>query len=253
MATTWVFPLAGQSNMVGRDDADGSSAWPDAVRFVTQEGGLIAPAAEIAAPEGNGGPYLIPKRFAAGLPRDPAAGQHRLRPRRGRRDELLEPPLEPGRRPLRQPRRADDGRPGPRIRPGACAPCCSRASRPTRRTRMLATTFRRALDRFVRAVRADLRAPELPIVFGELPAGFVDAPPRAHRHPRRAPPRALAAPLHRRRLEPVPERRRRRRPALLDRRPPQRSATASPPPSLTPRRTPSPRSSADRFRRMRRA
>ena len=42
---------------------------------------------------------------------------------------------------------------------------------------MLATTFRRALDRFVRAVRADLRAPELPIVFGELPAGFVDAHP----------------------------------------------------------------------------
>ena len=42
---------------------------------------------------------------------------------------------------------------------------------------MLATTFRRALDRFVRSVRADLRAPELPIVFGELPPAFVDGHP----------------------------------------------------------------------------
>ena len=42
---------------------------------------------------------------------------------------------------------------------------------------MLATTFRRCLDRFVRAIRADLGAPELPIVFGELPPAFVDADP----------------------------------------------------------------------------
>ena len=42
---------------------------------------------------------------------------------------------------------------------------------------MLATTFRRALDRFVRGIRADLRAPELPIVFGELPPAFVDGHP----------------------------------------------------------------------------
>jgi len=42
---------------------------------------------------------------------------------------------------------------------------------------MLATTFRRALDRFVRAVRADLGAPSLPIVFGELPPGFIDEDP----------------------------------------------------------------------------
>ena len=42
---------------------------------------------------------------------------------------------------------------------------------------MLATTFRRALDRFVKAIRADLGAPDLPIVFGELPPAFVDADP----------------------------------------------------------------------------
>ena len=42
---------------------------------------------------------------------------------------------------------------------------------------MLATTFRRCLDRFVRAIRADLGAPDLPIVFGELPPAFVDADP----------------------------------------------------------------------------
>ena len=43
---------------------------------------------------------------------------------------------------------------------------------------MLATTFRRCLDRFVRAIRADLGAPDLPIVFGELPPAFVDADPQ---------------------------------------------------------------------------
>ena len=59
--TTWVFPLAGQSNMVSRADADGSAPWPENVRFVTQTGALVAPAAEIATPEGNGGPFLIAK------------------------------------------------------------------------------------------------------------------------------------------------------------------------------------------------
>ena len=62
--TTWVFPLAGQSNMVSRADADGSGTWPDGVRFVTQKGEPIVPAAEIATPEGNGGPFLIAKCFA---------------------------------------------------------------------------------------------------------------------------------------------------------------------------------------------
>ena len=62
--TTWVFPLAGQSNMVSRADADGSSPWPDRVRFVTQEGRPFAPAAEIGSADGDVGPFLIPKRFA---------------------------------------------------------------------------------------------------------------------------------------------------------------------------------------------
>ena len=61
--TTWVFPLAGQSNMVSRADADGSAPWPAAVRFVTQDGRLVAPTAEIGTFEGNGGPFLIAKCF----------------------------------------------------------------------------------------------------------------------------------------------------------------------------------------------
>ncbi len=176
MATTWVFPLAGQSNMVGRDDADGTSAWPDAVRFVTQEGGLIAPAAEIAAPEGNGGPYLIPKRFAAGFlatrPRDSivfvpgAVGgtsfwNHRWNPGDDLYDNLVALTTA-----------ALARSPAWRLRA-----MLFQGFETDAKNAMLATTFRRALDRFVRAVRADLRAPELPIVFGELPAGFVDACP----------------------------------------------------------------------------
>ena len=42
--------------------------------------------------------------------------------------------------------------------------------------RMLPTTFRRCIDRFLRAIRADL-GNDLPIVFGELPPGFVDGDP----------------------------------------------------------------------------
>ena len=42
---------------------------------------------------------------------------------------------------------------------------------------MPAATFRAALTHFVASVRAELCAAELPIVFGELPAGFVDAYP----------------------------------------------------------------------------
>ncbi len=68
---------------------------------------------------------------------------------------------------------------------------------------MLATTFRRALERFVRGIRADLDAPELPIVFGELPAGFVDghADRMAIRDEVRL--RDHAPALHRRRVEPA--------------------------------------------------
>jgi hypothetical protein len=174
--TTWVFPLAGQSNMVSRDNADGSGAWPEAVRFVTQKGELIAPAAEIAAPEGNGGPFLIPKRFAADFlatrPQDrivfvPGAvggtsfWNHRWNPGDDLYDNLVA-----------QTTSVLAANPAWRLRAMLFQGFETDAS-----NHMLATTFRRALDRFVRAIRADLRAPELPIVFGELPAGFVDAHP----------------------------------------------------------------------------
>jgi hypothetical protein len=175
-STTWVFPLAGQSNMVSRDNADGSGAWPDAVRFLTREGELITPAAEIAAPEGNGGPFLIPKRFAAGFlatrPQDSivfvpgAVGgtsfwNHRWNPGDDLYDNLVA-----------QTTSVLAENPAWRLRAMLFQGFETDAS-----NCMLATTFRRALDRFVKAVRADLRAAQLPIVFGELPAGFVDAHP----------------------------------------------------------------------------
>lgn len=176
MATTWVFPLAGQSNMVGRADADGTTPWPEAVRFVTQAGGLEAPAAMIAAPEGNGGPYLVAKRFAADFlakrPGDAlvfvpgAVGgtsfwNHRWNPGDDLYDNLIA-----------LTRGVLAAHPGWRLKAMLFQGFETDAS-----NAMLAATFRRALLRFVRAVRADLDAPALPIVFGELPPGFVDGHP----------------------------------------------------------------------------
>ncbi len=172
--TTWVFPLAGQSNMVGRADADGSSPWPSAVRFVTQEGRLSAPRAEIGSADGDVGSFLIPKRFAGDFLRTArpldsvvfvpgAVGgtsfwNHRWNPGDDLYDNLValttavltEHPAWRLRAMLFQGFETDA------------------------KNGMLATTFRRALDRFVKSVRTDLRAAALPIVFGELPAGFVD-------------------------------------------------------------------------------
>lgn len=170
--TTWVFPLAGQSNMVGRADADGSGPWPGGVRFVTQDGGLAAPAAEIAAPEGNGGPWLIAKRFAADFlaahPGDDivfvpgAVGgtsfwNHRWNPGDDLYDHLVG-----------LTRGALAAHPDWRLRA-----LLYQGFETDAKNLMLPTTFRRCLDRFVRSVRADLDAPDLPIVFGELPPAFV--------------------------------------------------------------------------------
>jgi lysophospholipase L1-like esterase len=174
--TAWVIPLAGQSNMVGRADADGSEAWPAGVRFVTQSGGLAAPAAEIPAPEGNGGPWLIAKRFAgdflASRPGDElvfvpgAVGgtsfwNHRWNPGDDLYDNLVQ-----------LTRTALAEHPDWRLRALLFQGFETDAA-----NAMLATTFRRAIDRFVKAIRADLRAPGLPIVFGELPPAFVDGHP----------------------------------------------------------------------------
>jgi hypothetical protein len=172
-ATTWVIPLAGQSNMVGRSDADGSSPWPARVRFVTQEGRPFAPTAEIGSADGDLGPFLIPKRFAADF----------LTARPG--DSVVFVPGAVGGTSFWNHR----GNPGDDLYDNLVALRTKvLAELPTWRLRamlfqgfetdakngMLATTFRRAIDRFVNNVRADLRSAELPIVFGELPAGFVD-------------------------------------------------------------------------------
>ena len=171
--TTWVFPLAGQSNMVGRADADGSSPWPNAVRFVTQDGGLAAPTAEIPAPEGNGGPWLIAKRFAAdflaahlgdavvfvpGAVGGTSFWNHRWNPGDDLYDNLVA-----------LTRGALTSHPDWRLRALLFQGFEADASND-----MLAKTFRRCIDRFVRAIRADLRDANLPIVFGELPPGFVE-------------------------------------------------------------------------------
>lgn len=176
--TTWVFPLAGQSNMVGRDNADGSEPWPAAVHFATPAGEVAPPEPCMPAPEGNGGPYLIAKRFAAdfaaahpgdGLVFVPGAvggtsfWNHRWNPGDDLYDNLLA-----------LTRAVLAAHPDWRLRA-----MLFQGFETDAKNDMPATTFRRALDRFVRAVRTDY-APTLPIVFGELPPGFVDG------HPERA-------------------------------------------------------------------
>ena len=176
MAVTWVFPLAGQSNMVSRADADGSEPWPERVSFVTQTGALVAPSAEIATPEGNGGPFLIAKRFSADFlaerPGDAivfvpgAVGgtsfwNHRWNPGDDLYDNLVA-----------LTRGVLAAHPDWRLRA-----LLFQGFETDAKNGMLATTFRRSLDRFVRAIRADLDDPDLPIVFGELPPAFVDAEP----------------------------------------------------------------------------
>ena len=174
--TTWVFPLAGQSNMVSRADADGSAPWPAAVRFVTQEGVPIAPGAEIRTADSDAGPFLIAKRFSADF----------LATRPG--DRIVFVPGAVGGTSFWNKR----WNPGDDLYDNLVALTNSvLAGHPDWRLRamlfqgfetdaknaMPAATFRRALDRFVRGIRADLRAPRLPIVFGELPPAFVDGHP----------------------------------------------------------------------------
>jgi hypothetical protein len=170
---TWVFPLAGQSNMVSRADADGSAPWPAAVRFVTQEGQPIPPAPMIGTAANDAGPFLIAKRFAAdflaGRPRDgivfvPGAvgGTSFWNERWNPGEDLYENLVALTRRVLA-------GNPDWRLRA-----MLFQGFETDAKNGMAAETFRVALDRFVRRVRADLQAAELPIVFGELPPGFVD-------------------------------------------------------------------------------
>jgi hypothetical protein len=171
--TTWVFPLAGQSNMVGRADADGSSPWPEGVRFWLGDGRLAAPAAEIPAPEGNGGPWLVAKRFAADFLADHPGDEivfipgavggtsfwnHRWNPGDDLYDNLVE-----------LTRSVLAAHPGWRLRA-----LLFQGFETDAKNLMLPTTFRRCLDRFVKAIRADLGDPDLPIVFGELPPSFVE-------------------------------------------------------------------------------
>ncbi len=174
-ATTWVFPLAGQSNMVSRADAEDPAPWPEAVRFTAQDGQFFAPDAAIHSADGDFGGFLIAKRFAvdflAAHPHDrlvfvPGAvggtsfWNHRWNPGDDLYDNLVA-----------LTRGVLAGHPDWRLRAMLFQGFETDAS-----NAMLATTFDRALNRFVRAIRADL-GPDLPIVFGELPPGFVDGHP----------------------------------------------------------------------------
>ncbi len=174
--TTWVFLLAGQSNMVGRAEADGAVPWPATVRFVSQEGRPIAPGAQIGTAAGDAGPFLGARRFAADFralrPDDGVvfvpgavggAGfcNHRWNPG----DDLY-------RNLVALTKAVLEEHPGWRLRAMLFQGFETDAT-----SGMAAATFRAALARLVESIRTDLRAAQLPIVFGELPAGFVGAHP----------------------------------------------------------------------------
>ena len=172
--TTWVFLLGGQSNMVSRSDADGSEPWPERVRFVAQDGRPIAPSAAVGSADGDSGPFLIAKRFSRDF----------LAARPG--DEVVFVPGAVGGTSFWNER----WNPGDDLYENLVALAKTvLAANPTWRLRamlfqgfetdakngMEAGVFRGKFLRLVESVRTDLRAAQLPIVFGELPAGFVGA------------------------------------------------------------------------------
>ncbi len=174
--TTWVFPLAGQSNMVARAEPEDDDPCPAAVRFLTQRGEPLPPTPTITSADDDSGQFLIAKRFAADFlaahPRDcivfvPGAvggtsfWNHRWNPGDDLYDNIV-----------RLTRTALLDHPDWRLRAMLFQGFETDGS-----NAMLATTFRRAIGRFIRAIRVDLAAPELPIVFGELPPGFTAGHP----------------------------------------------------------------------------
>jgi hypothetical protein len=162
--------------MVSRADADGSAPWPAAVRFVTQKGRPIAPRAEIRTAASDAGPFLIAKRFSADF----------LATRPG--DRIVFVPGAVGGTSFWNKR----WNPGDDLYENLVALTRTvLAAHPTWRLRAMLfqgfetdgsnamdpATFRDALARLIESVRRDLSAAQLPIVFGELPAGFVAAFP----------------------------------------------------------------------------
>ncbi len=158
--------------MVSRADADGSAPWPAAVRFVTQKGRPIAPSAQVRTAAGDAGPFLIARRFSedflATRPGDrvvfvPGAvgGTSFWNRRWNPGDDLYENLIALTRTVLA-------AHPAWRLRAMLFQGFETDGS-----NAMDPAAFRAALLRLVASVRADLEAAQLPIVFGELPAGFV--------------------------------------------------------------------------------
>lgn len=172
-ATTWVIPLATQSNMLGRDGVDGSS-WPAGVSFFTLPGGIVAPSASIASADSDAGPFLIAKSFA----------QEFLSDHPG--DTIIFVPSAKG----------GTGFSNSRWRPVddlfnrlVAATTATLRAFPASRLRCLlvqgfesdagagtaAATFRSQLNDFIETVRTNLGSPELPVVLGEMPDDYVGA------------------------------------------------------------------------------
>jgi Carbohydrate esterase, sialic acid-specific acetylesterase len=172
---TWVFLLAGQSNMVCRAAAD-ASTWAAGVSYVTRESRPIAPSASMMSAAGDTGPFLIAKRFAADFlesrPEDRAVlvpgavgGTSFSNNRWNPGDDLYEELVATTQAVL-------SAHPTWRLRA-----MLFQGFETDGQNCMPAATFGAALERFVESIRTDLQAAQLPIIFGEMPAGFVGSNP----------------------------------------------------------------------------
>ena len=185
--TTWVFPAC-RPEQHGQPRPTPTALPPGRrrVRFVTQAGRLSRRRPRSPPPEGNGGPLPHREALRRRLPRGAARRRHRLRDGRGGGTSFWNHRWNPG----------DDlydnlvalTRPSwPSIRTGACGRMLFQGFETDAKNAMLADDLPALPRPLVRGIRADLGAPELPIVFGELPPAFVDGRPDRSRDPRRAP------------------------------------------------------------------
>ena len=188
--------------MVSRADADGSAPWPGRVRFVTQAGApRRAGAPRSRRPRATAGrsssPSASPRDFLADRPGDAivfvpgAVGgtsfwNHRWNPGDDLYDNLVA-----------LTRGVLAAHPGWRLRA-----LLFQGFETDAKNGMLTTTFRRALDRFVKAIRADLGDPTCPSSSASCRPPS-STPSRRHAAIRDEVAARDAAPaLHRRRVEP---------------------------------------------------
>lgn len=171
--TTWLVPLATQSNMMqpGVNVSNDAVAWPSSAKIITPWGTLATPSGVLDGADGQTGYFLIAKHFAinflAARPHDTIVFVTCVRGTSSFYNNRWNPGDDLYRNLVSLTRRVLFANPTFRLRVllVQCGENDGQNSSP-------AATFRAALEAFVTGLRADLSQPELPMVFGELPNDF---------------------------------------------------------------------------------